>query len=143
LSELPDKIRVVFDTNIYIAAFLKTGLADLLLRQADEGKFQVFSSEPIFLELRKKLITKFGVEKERADQFCTRLKKQTLTIKEPVDGGTAGAVEDPEDEKILTCALAVKAHIIVSMDKHLLKLKDHKEIKIVHPKTLTWMIPNY
>jgi len=31
--------------------------------------------------------------------------------------------------------------LIVSMDKHLIKLKSYKGTGIVHPKTLTWIIP--
>lgn len=143
MNESPDNLKVVFDTNIYIAAFLKSGLADFLVRQANEGKFEIFSSEQILTELREKLITKFGVETERADRFCDRLKKQSSIIEKPRTEETAGAVEDAEDEKILACALAAQAHLVISLDKHLLKLKNFRGVAIVHPKTLTWMIPDY
>ena len=39
--------------------------------------------------------------------------------------------EDPKDNIILECALAAKAGYIVSGDKHLLKLKEYKGIKIM------------
>lgn len=45
--------------------------------------------------------------------------------------------------KILECALAGRADLIVSADKHLIKLKNFQGISIIHPKTLTWILPEY
>jgi predicted nucleic acid-binding protein len=39
--------------------------------------------------------------------------------------------EDPADNKFLECALMANAEYIVSVDKHLLKLKNYKNIKII------------
>jgi len=39
--------------------------------------------------------------------------------------------EDPEDNKFLGCAVAGKADYIVSGDRHLLELKEYRDIKIV------------
>jgi predicted nucleic acid-binding protein len=42
--------------------------------------------------------------------------------------------EDLEDSKILDCALQAKAKFIVSGDKHLLRLKKFRNIKILTPR---------
>ena len=42
--------------------------------------------------------------------------------------------DDPDDNKILECAIAGNVDCIVSNDKHLLKLKEFKGIKILTPK---------
>ena len=42
--------------------------------------------------------------------------------------------EDAEDNKILECALAARADIIVSGDKHLLKLGKFKKTRILSPR---------
>ncbi len=42
--------------------------------------------------------------------------------------------DDPDDDHILACALAGRADLIVSGDRHLLKLKSYKGIGIVRPK---------
>ena len=34
-----------------------------------------------------------------------------------------------------------KADLVVSIDQDLLKLKSYKGVGIVHPKTLTWILP--
>jgi len=39
--------------------------------------------------------------------------------------------DDPQDNKFLECALEAKADLIVSGDKHLLKLKEYEGIPIV------------
>lgn len=40
-------------------------------------------------------------------------------------------LDDPDDDQVLACALAAKAAIIVSGDRHLLDLKEYQGIRIV------------
>jgi predicted nucleic acid-binding protein len=42
--------------------------------------------------------------------------------------------EDEEDNKILECALASRADVIISGDKHLLELGKSKKSKILTPR---------
>jgi len=42
--------------------------------------------------------------------------------------------EDPEDNRVLGCAVYVNARFIVSVDKHLLNLKKYDDIVIITPK---------
>jgi hypothetical protein len=44
--------------------------------------------------------------------------------------------EDPTDDRILECALAGGAELIVSGDRHLRKLKSFRNIGIVQPSDL-------
>jgi predicted nucleic acid-binding protein len=41
--------------------------------------------------------------------------------------------DDPPDNRILECAIAGQADLIVSGDRHLLKLKSYQGIPIVRP----------
>lgn len=43
------------------------------------------------------------------------------------------AKENPSNNKIIECALEAKASFIISEDKHLLKIKNYKGIKIISP----------
>ena len=52
-------------------------------------------------------------------------------------------VRDPEDNKILECALSGKADLIVTSDQDLIKLKTFRGIGIIHPRTLSWTFPEY
>jgi predicted nucleic acid-binding protein len=42
--------------------------------------------------------------------------------------------EDPDDNKFIECAIASDTKIIVSGDKHLLKIKGFKGIKVHNPR---------
>jgi putative PIN family toxin of toxin-antitoxin system len=42
--------------------------------------------------------------------------------------------EDPDDNKFIECAIASQSKLIVSGDKHLLKISGHKEIEVVRPQ---------
>lgn len=42
--------------------------------------------------------------------------------------------EDPDDDKFIECAIAGKCNIVVSGDRHLLKLAGYKGIKILEPR---------
>ena len=42
--------------------------------------------------------------------------------------------DDPDDDKFLACALAGKSKIIISGDKHLLRVSGYKEIIVLRPR---------
>jgi len=46
----------------------------------------------------------------------------------------ASVCEDPEDDKFLACALASRSKIIVSGDKHLLKISGYQNIEVLKPR---------
>ena len=51
--------------------------------------------------------------------------------------------DDPDDDQVLACALAAKAELIVSGDKHLLGLGgQYQGIPIVTPVRAVQLIPN-
>ena len=42
--------------------------------------------------------------------------------------------DDPDDNKIIDCALASSSDCIITYDKHLLNLKSFEKIKIITPE---------
>ena len=42
--------------------------------------------------------------------------------------------DDPDDDKFLACALASETKMIVSGDKHLLRVSGYKSIEVLKPK---------
>jgi predicted nucleic acid-binding protein len=48
-------------------------------------------------------------------------------LKEPV-------CEDPDDDKFFACALASESKIIISGDKHLLKVSGYQGIEVLKPR---------
>lgn len=132
-------MTIVFDTNIYIAAFRSRGyLFELLLKVLKRGSgYLLYISPPIKEELLKKLEEEF--EPEAINGFIAILEQSAYWVV-PVE--TIDAVKtDPDDNKILECAVAAEANLVVTMDKDLLKLKIFRRIAIVHPKTFNYMLP--
>ncbi|MDP2720730.1 MAG: putative toxin-antitoxin system toxin component, PIN family [bacterium] len=134
-------MRVVFDTNVLIANALKDGFTRELLNLAITGTIDLLTSEPIISELEGKLKTKFSWEELRLKQYINTIREIALVI-EPKEKITV-IKTDPNDNKILECAVAGKANLIVSADSDLIKLKSFQGIGIVHPKTLSWTFPEY
>ena len=121
----------MLDTNIYISATFWSGEPYLVVQKAVMQEIIVFVSDEIVKELRKVLARDFNIRKEYIEDivksvfFFTHLigPREELSI----------IKEDPDDDKILECALACKADFIVTQDKHLLKLKEFRGIKVVTP----------
>lgn len=47
--------------------------------------------------------------------------------------------DDPDDDKFLACALASETEIIVSGDKHLLRVSGYRDIEVLKPKAFVGM----
>ena len=122
-------IRVTADSNIYISALNFGGTPLRLLDLATEGEIILSSSAWIISEIREVLNMKFGWPMEdvnRAEEFI-------FSITEPVRVEPELNVihEDPDDNHVLECALADRSEYIVTGDKHLLKLRQFANIRIM------------
>jgi uncharacterized protein len=131
------KARVVLDTNVYISALLWTGIPHRLLRLAEAGDLTFVTTPAIMEELREALgRPKFRLRIRTLQSSVTELMEAILSIVEVVQDLPIEPVvkRDPDDDKILACAIAAQADWIVSGDDHLLSLKRYKGIPIVTPR---------
>lgn len=131
-------LRVVFDSNVYISALLFNGPPRTILELARKRKVILVASQPILSETTRKLREKFKWPEHNIQKFL----KQTSHLAELVDPKENLAViaEDESDNRVLECAVAGQAHLIISGDKHLLGLKRFQNIPIEKPKYLTYLI---
>jgi predicted nucleic acid-binding protein len=68
-----------------------------------------------------------------AEAFCSSLFDLASIIDDPLP--TPGAVpRDPDDDKIIACALAAGAEYLVSRDRDLLSLGSYAGITIIAPE---------
>jgi putative PIN family toxin of toxin-antitoxin system len=121
--------RVVADTNILISALIFGGLPGSLLALAFLRSFQLVTSPVLLDELDETLRLKFGLSEGDADQARARLEGTALVVRPEMILKVVN--DDPDDDRILECALAGEADYIVSGDKHLLKLGSYQGISIV------------
>src|SRR5437868_6497205 len=99
-------MRIVFDSNIYIAAALRGGFAEDILALADKGVVTLLISDEILAEIENKLLSKFGFSKEQVDFIIKRIKKLNIII-DPTEK-ISKIQRDPEDNTILECAVEGK-----------------------------------
>lgn len=135
-------MRIVLDTNVYIAAALYEGLAkDVLDFIFETNLITLLVSEEILLELHNKLSVKFHWPEERINFYL-----EDIEIMAETGSPTEQLFiisRDPKDNKIIECAVAGNADLIVTLDQDLIKLRNFRGIGIIHPKTLSWTFPVY
>jgi uncharacterized protein len=105
-----------------------------IIKAAEHGKFSIFISEEIVIEISHiltydKIAKIYQAEGLPRDQLVETVLKIAKLIK--VTKKVKSVFEHPADDKVIECALATKADYIVSGDKHLLDLTSHKETKIL------------
>lgn len=126
-------MKVVFDTNIYISAFvIPGGNAEKAYFHAIDGDFELCTSVAILTELARKLDEKFGWEKQKIAQLITSISNMTVVFKTTP---WLKVVSDDPDNRILECAIKAEADFLVTGDKHLLKLRNYGNFEIIKLST--------
>lgn len=131
-------LRVVFDTNVFISALLFDGVSREILNLARQREITLVSSPSILSETAKKLREKFKWPEHNIQKFLRRTShlaeltnpKQSLKV----------IKADESDNRILECAISGKANLILSGDKHLLRLKKYQNIPIMKPAYLKYLM---
>ena len=122
-------MRVTADTNVYISALLFGGLPGVFLDFALLGSFTLVVSPAILDELSGKLLAKFEISE--ADVLAIRNK---LELAADVVCPTIiidAVKDDPDDNRVLECAVEGNAGVIVSGDRHLLGLGTYQGMPIM------------
>jgi len=126
-------VRVVFDTNVYVSAFVIPGsLSDDAYRRARSGDVDLFTSVAILTELASKLREKFDW---REDRIRAALKSISRTAQVVETTPHLSIVRDATDNRILECAEEVDADLIVTGDPHVLRLRRFGRAGIVRVST--------
>jgi len=126
-------VKVVFDTNVYISAFvIPGGNAEKAYLHAIEGDFNLCTSIAILTELARKLDEKFGWEKHTIEQLIMAIGNLATIFK---TSPRLKVVSDDPDNRVLECALEAGAELIVTGDKHLLKLIKYQHAEIIRLST--------
>ena len=127
-------MRVVADTNVVVSGLLWHGPSRQVLDAAREGKMELFTSVELLTELDDVL---------NREKFLDRLRRANVHTSDLISGYAALAtvirpakidpvvLRDPDDDAVISCAVAAQASLIVSGDGDLLDLKQYKGIEII------------
>lgn len=124
------KTRVVLDTNVLVAAHFNSRSASNRILELCQGKKLVLLLTSHILKEFSRILHNISARKNFRERIDKIISQAILIKKIPrIDM----VVEDPADNKFLSCAVAGKADYIITSDKHLLVLKKFRGIKIVKP----------
>lgn len=130
-------MRLVLDTNVVVAGLLWSGKPRRLLDLAIDGTVTLFSSPALLDELLRTLqypkfagrMAVFGTTPAALLTHYSAL----VSIMTPPQVPRVIA-QDADDDQVLACAVAARAHLIASGDKHLHGLGGrYQGIRIVTP----------
>ena len=127
---------VVLDTNVIVSALLsRSGPPAEILRRWEAGAFDIASSPALLAELQRVLsyprVTRYLRAITDPESFVAGM-RANLVMVEPV-ASLDIVQDDPDDNRLLECAIAAGASILVSGDTHLPNLKRHREVEVLNP----------
>ena len=125
-------LLVVADTNVYVSALNFGGVPDQVLALARRGMLEMFVSKPILDEIEGVLKGKFRWPLNRTRDALLAISEFASEVK-PTER-VAVIKKDEPDNRVLECALAANATIVVSGDSHLRDLGSFKRIRILSPR---------
>jgi len=132
-------LRIVFDTNVYISAFVvERSKSELAFTLAARGFFELVVSPEILAEVQEKLSSRFGYSPETVEEVGREV-REVATIAEP--DLRLAVLEDEPDNRILECAVAAGAAAIVTGDRELLRLENYEGIGIMTVADLLYSFP--
>jgi uncharacterized protein len=129
-------MRAVLDTNVTVSALIWGGVPLRLLEAATEGHIDLVTSPALLTELANVLHRPhLAVRLQRVRGPVEEALKFYATLAIIIAPAVVPRVvlDDPDDDQVIAAALAGRADIVVSGDRHLLSLGAYREIKILPP----------
>ena len=121
-------MRVVFDTNIFVSAFVFPGSrADAAVRRVLDGEDELVISRAIIDELLTVLARKFARDADELGRVAVFLADLGVVVR---PRGRVKILSDEADNRILECARTGRADVIVTGDGAMLALGHYQDIEI-------------
>ena len=127
-------MKFVLDTNVLVSATLWEGSAHKTLLLLIEKDARLYTSKAILQEYDGIIRRDFPELAARLPKLMENIIAYSIIIEPKIRLHAVSA--DPEDNKILECAIESGAEFILTYDKHLLNLKEYGGIKIFTPEKM-------
>ena len=126
-------MKVVLDTNVFVSSFFG-GNPRKIVDLWKTGEIILCLSQPIINEYVE-VLRRLGLQDEREMEELLGLFAHGFHVIFTAKTPQLHVVEnDPDDDKFVECAVALKADCIVSGDKSLTAIQEYINIKIINPK---------
>ncbi|MBL6996134.1 putative toxin-antitoxin system toxin component, PIN family [Desulfobacula sp.] len=126
-------MKIVLDTNVFISGVFFSGPPYQILKAWRNQEFQIVISPEILDEYHR-------VGKELSAKFSMvdigPILKLIIAKAELVEAASLdeAVCDDPDDDKFFAGAIAGESMLIVSGDKHLLKMSGYQGIEVIRPR---------
>jgi putative PIN family toxin of toxin-antitoxin system len=128
-------MKVVIDTNVLISGLYFGGVPAQVLTAWTDGRILLVVSPDILQEYRRvglELAKGRASLTEALDTLLAIIAVHAAVVNAPPL--SAPVSEDPDDEKFLAAAVASSATLIVSGDKHLLRVSGWNDVRVLKPR---------
>ncbi len=126
-------MKVVFDTNVLVSAFVAEGVCSKLLGRARRWQFELITCPFILKELEAVLLKKLSATKGETSQVL-RILAEAISALVQQAHPVSGICRDPDDDHILSCTIAANADYLVTGDSDLLELREFRGTRILAPR---------
>tara|TARA_Y100000310_G_scaffold292948_1_gene322140 strand:+ start:138 stop:536 length:399 start_codon:yes stop_codon:yes gene_type:complete len=126
-------MKITVDTNFLISSTQwDYSVGHKLLINLIENNVEIYTTNEILEEFSKVLKRDFKYN----DDETANIIEGILPFLILIDPKTKVNIvkDDPDDNKIIECALESDSEYIITYDNHLLKLKEYKGIRIIKPE---------
>lgn len=126
-------MRVVVDTNIFVSSFFG-GNPRKIIDLWKKGEISLCLSKDV-LDEYVNVLQRIGLVDEREIEELLSLFAKGINIIFTTKTPKIKAVkDDPEDDKFIECAIALKAEVIITGEKALKAINEYMGIKILPPQ---------
>ena len=128
-------MKVTVDTNFLISATQwDYSVAHKLSKKLILSDAEIFTTQDILDETAEVLERDFEYSKDEVENIIGKilLFAKLIKPKQKIDI----IKDDPDDNKVIECAIESSSEYIITYDQHLLKLKEYNGIKIKKPEEI-------
>jgi uncharacterized protein len=126
-------MKVVIDTNVFVSSFFG-GNPRKIIDMWKQGKLTLCLSKEIISEYTT-VLNRIGLENQKElKEIFSLFARGIHSVFSGKPPALKVVIGDPDDDKFIECAVALKAEYIISGDKDLLEVSEYMEIKILNPR---------
>lgn len=126
-------IKVVMDTNVFVSSFFG-GNPRKIVDFWKTGEVTLCLSKPIIDEYME-VLRRLGLQNEKELEELLDLLAHGFHVVFTAKTPELHVVEDdPDDNKFIECAVALKAEFVISGDRALTAIEDYMGVRMVTPK---------
>ncbi len=137
------RLRAVFDTNIFLAAHLSKNPHSPtmeLLRRWRQGELELLYSDDLLVEIDEKFSAR-GIGDEYKDSLLLELRDLATYVEVKPSDVKPVIIADPDDDFILACAVVGQADYLVTYDAHFDVLEgEYRGVKITEALPFLWAV---